>query len=436
MHSSVFTNPCAAWLIGFAIAFVATRAEAQTSTDSLRVASLIRQLGSESYPERTRAHDELSRLGEVPREQLLAALKSDEPEVRLRAKELLKRLQVDDLWSASRVTPPAELTKAGEIITAIATQTGNRVLLGDQYAAFNDQPFVLPQGKHEFWPLLDAICAQTGNRFRPHYDSRQPGLVAIVGQRPQYPLTYGGPVRATIVAARRDFKEEYDYERRTSDVHHAFQINLQFMWEERFRLVAYRSQPELAKARTDTGVDLAIVQPASPVWSVASGGSRQVSISMRLQPPPVTAAKLTNFDLRWDLVAVGDLATLEIANPDLGKTGFQDDVQLAIESCQSGDSGRCELIAVVNRDALTTEPQDVFFQEHDLVLVDQHGREFRQQSQSHSVSDAGVRLKVHYTGDSPDSEPAKVIFRYPRIRAQRTIDLKFVDVPLPVAKPE
>jgi hypothetical protein len=423
-------------IAGIVVGLFSAPAVAQEPADSLRVASLIRQLGSESYPERTKAHHELAKLGGLPREQLQEALKHAEPEVRLRAKELLKRLQVDDLWSASHIALDGNELKAGEVISQLSTQTGNRVLLGDQYAAFNDQPIKLTAGRHDFWPLLDTICAQTGNRVRPHYDTRQPGLVAIVGQRPQYPVTYTGPVRATITSARRDFKEEFDYERRTSDVHHAFLINLQFMWEERFRLVAYRSQPELIGARTDTGVELTIVQPASPTWSVASNGSRQVSMSLRLQPPPVSAARLASLDLRWGLVAVGDLATIEIASPDMGKAKFQDDVHLAIESCLPSDGGRCELIVTVNRDVLVTEPQDVFFQEHDLLLVDQHGREYRQQSQSHSVNDAGVRLKVTYTGDSTDSEPAKMVFRYPRIRAQRALDLKFVDVPLPVAKPE
>lgn len=430
--------PFASW-VALVICFSATApnaAHAQEPADAVRVASLIRQLGSESYPERTQAHAELVKLGDLPREQLFVALKSTEPEVRLRAKELLKRLLVDDLWSAGRVTIDAHEMKAGELLSLLATQTGNRVLLGDQYASFHDQAVALTPGRHEFWPLLDRVCAESGNRYRPHYDTRQPGLVAIAGQRPQYPLAYGGPVRAAITSARREFKEDFDYERLTGDVHHAFQINLQFMWEERFRLVAYRSQPELLSATTDTGAELVVVQPASPTWSVASNGSRQVAMNLRLQPPPVAARQLKSLVLRWGLVAVGDLATIEIPWPDADKQRYQDDVQLTVESCLSHDGGRCELVVVVQRDVVVTEPQDVFFQEHDLLLVDQHGHEFRQQSQSHSVSDAGVRIKVNFTGESPDAQPSRLVFRYPRIRAQRALDLKFVDVPLPGAKPD
>ena len=409
---------------------------AQPPDSAIRVASLIRLLGSESYAARVQAHSELAKLGTLSREQLVAALNDPEAEIRLRARELLKQLKVEELWNASRVAIDSTDAKAGEALQLIATQTSNRIVLGDQYGNFREQTVALSTGLHPFWLLMDEICSQSGNRFRAHYDTRQPGLVAVAGARTKFPVAYSGPLRSTITAARRAFNEELDYEGLDSDVTHTFQLGLQMMWEERFQLVAYRTQPELVQARTDAGIDLSAPQAPSSTWSIAGGGARQVSMNIRLQPPAVTVRKLESLKLRWGLIAIGDMATIETSELDSAKPLFQDDVQLSIESCQAFDGGRCEVTLGVLRDAIITEPQDLFFHENEVTLFDKQGRPFRQQGQSHSLTETGAKLKITFVGEANDSAPAKLAFRYPRIRSHRSLDLEFRDVPLPVAKPE
>ncbi len=198
----------------------------------------------------------------------------------------------------------------------------------DQYGAFEDKPIDAKFEPGEFWPTVDEVCRRTGNRLRPHYDSRQPGIVLTTGNPGSYPIAYSGPIRAQITSARRAFSEDLDYETGRSETTHTFQINLQMMWEDRLRLIAYRSQPELVTARTDAGTTVASTQPSAVGWNVAGSGTRQLTMNLRLHPPATSAKKLDQLTLKWGLIAVGDMADLTVTDFSMKTPFYQDDVEL------------------------------------------------------------------------------------------------------------
>src|SRR5436190_23968486 len=99
--------------------------------------------------------------------------------------------------------------------------------MGDQYGAFDDKPLDVDFAQGEFWRALDESCRRTHNRLRPHYDSRQPGIVLTAGEPGGYAVAYAGPIRAQITSGRRSYSEDLDYEADKSDVTHTFQINFQ-----------------------------------------------------------------------------------------------------------------------------------------------------------------------------------------------------------------
>ena len=165
--------------------------------------------------------------------------------------------------------------------------------MGDQFGAFHDQDVKLTCAEGPFWEVLDALCLASENHFRPHYDSRSPGVVVVSGPPGKQPLAYAGPVRGRITSARRVFIEELNYEDVSSEKTHTFQINLEMMWEDRFRLVAYRSQPELVEALTDTGAQLTPSQASASGWNVATAGTRQLTMNLRLHPPSPSAREWT-----------------------------------------------------------------------------------------------------------------------------------------------
>jgi hypothetical protein len=400
------------------------------------VASLVRALGHDDYRIRASADEQLAKLGGKAKEQLAKAEADPDPEVRLRARELLKQIKIDELWQAGRFEFLDVDKAASQAIAAIAGQTGNHILLGDQYGNFEDKPLTTKLAAAEYWPALDEICRHTGNKLRQHYDTREPALVVTAGEHGKFPIAYSGPIRAQITSAKRAYSEEIDFETAKSERSHTFQLGLQMMWEDRFHLIAYRSQPELVLARTDAGTEIAAVQPGTTGWNVAGGGTRQLTMTLKLHPPATAASKLETLTLKWGVIAVGDMATLTIDDLEDRKPHFQDDVELRIEQVELSGTQRCELGLLVLRNLVLSDPQEAFFQECEVELLDQNKTPYRKQGQNNSYESDGARMKLSFVGESAESKPTSLRFTYPRIRSQRDVVITFKDVPLPNGRPE
>lgn len=401
----------------------------------IRVARLIERLASGSYADRVVASDELAGLAVAARAQLEVAATGDDPEVRLRAKQLLRRLNEDELWLASAVDCRLKQVAASEGLAMIARQSGNRLLVGDEYGVFKDRPVDLDHSSAPFWLVVDQLCQQSGNRVRPHFDTRNPGLVVVAGSSGRYPVAYAGPVKVQINRARRLFSEELDYEQHSSDKTHSFQFDLQAIWEDRFRLVAYRLQPELVEAVTDRGVRLS-GQSTTSGWNIAGPSTRQVSLNLRMQPPATSSTLLKTIRLKWELIVVGDMSHIDVE--DLASTAphFQDDLELVVEAMTMSPGPRCELTLRIVSESVVSDPADLIFCENEIELFDEHGRPFRKQGQTNSISDQAALVKLSFVGDDVHGQPQQLRFHYPRIRSQRELEIVFRDVPLPLGRPE
>jgi hypothetical protein len=420
-----------AWLT----ALLGRSSPAEEPDTQVRVARLIERLASGSYADRVVASDELAALSVAARDQLAEAAQGDDPEVRLRAKQLLRKLSEDELWLPSLVDCHLKQVSAAEGLAAIARQSGNRLLVGDEYGIFKDRPVDLDHTSAVFWLAVDELCRQTGNRVRPHFDTRHPGLVVVAGSSGKHPVAYAGPVKVQINRARRLFSEELDYEQHASEKNHSFQLDLQAIWEDRFRLVAYRLQPELVEAVTDTGSRLS-GQSTISGWNIAGPSTRQVSMNLRMQPPATTSKVLKTMRLKWELIAVGDMAYLDINDLTSTAPHFQDDVELAIEAVEIAAGPRCELTLRIISDSVVSDPADLIFCENEIELFDDQGRPFRRLGQTNTISDPAALVKVSFAGDETHSNPKRLRFHYPRIRSQRELEIVFRDVPLPLGRPE
>ncbi len=133
-------------------------------------------------PSEMRPKSNWQKSGAAAREHLLAAVESPDPEIRLRAKKLLRGLRINELWAPTQVQHPADQTAASAALMTIGRQTGNRVLAGDQYGTFHDRIVTMERLEGTFWEMIDQLCRSSGNRVRPHYDTRRPGLVLASGQ--------------------------------------------------------------------------------------------------------------------------------------------------------------------------------------------------------------------------------------------------------------
>lgn len=418
------------------VASLATLNAEPPEPGEIRVARLIRELGAGDYSKREAADEQLARLGDLSRAHLEQALNDEDVEVRLRAKRLLERLKLDELWAAGSVRIQSQGQSASKALLELAAQSGNHIYIGDPYGNFAEKTLEANYASMSYWEAVDDICHRTGNRVRPHYDMHTPGIVISAGAAGNYPRAYAGPVRAQITSARRVFIEELNYEEQKAELTHSFQINLQFTWEDRFRIVGYATQPELVEAMTDTRATVSAAQPSGGGWNATTRGLRQVAAGMKLNPVPVSAKTLEFLKIKWGLIAIGEPAVLEVPRLEPERLYSQDDLAMRVEAIEKQPTAKYMLTLNVVRDLAMPEPQEVIFQEYEVELFDGQGRAFRLLSQTHALTERGVQLKVAYVGESADSEPQALKLRYPRLRARRDLELVFRHVPLPVNKPQ
>ncbi len=403
----------------------------------VRVAKLIRDLGSPSYTKRETATQALSDIGATSREGLEAALQDSDPEVRLRAALLLKRLNVERLWQGSPVKLAATTMKASEAVTALGKQTENEVAVGDQYGTFQENEVHFDGGDGQFWPIVDELCRQSGNRVRPRYGSSRPGLVFVSGDCGDYPVAYAGPVRAQITAAKRIFIEEYDYEDTTSETTHTFQFTLLLSWENRFRVVAHQTKLDVVEAVADVPARIFGHETTDGGWQVVENSVQQFSTTMRLQPPPQAATSLKRLTLSWDLIAVGEPANLVIEDFGDDTVHRQEDLSLHVQKMEQVSETRYEMVIAVSRDLLVPEPEEILFLENDFALFDADGRPFELRGQSRlGINDGVAKMKLTFVAPTANVHPAQFVLTYPRIRDRRALPITFENVPLPVARPE
>jgi hypothetical protein len=401
-----------------------------------RVARLIQQLGSEQYRERDTASGELAKFGTTVRRQLEAAATSSDPEVRLRAGELLMQVRTLDLWSPSVVDVQVQQAPLSRVVGRLVEQSSNHVRIGDLNGRFNERPVSLNFPAGTFWEVLDEACRQSHNRVRCHYDTREPGFLLMAGLPNGAPTAYSGPMRAQITRLVRTFSDRVDFGDDGPQRVHAFDLDVQMVWEDRFRLVGFRTNPVIVEAVIPGGETLTPVQGVAGNWQAASASTKQLSARLGLSPPPVAARKLERLTLRWSLMAIGEMKQLSIDGPAESRKASRDDVELTIDSLDRRDRDRCEVACVVMRDMVLPEPAEIAFQEYRLDLQDEEGRVWRNQNPSFLLTDRGVQIRTTFVRDGTQGEPNALVLHYPGLRSQRDLEFAFTDVPVPHARPE
>lgn len=417
--------------------------------EPVRVARLVERLGSASFQDRSDAARELAALGPEGRAELERAAASSDPEIRLRAEQLLRRIKLAAFWQEVPYRGTHRQESTSKIVARLSEATGNRLLVDSDLAPFREavldlspnsvgegllQPANSPVGEG-FWPWADRICRASGNRIRPTYPPQPAGLVLVEGPLGNAPVAYAGPIRGQVTTIRRAYTEEVDLETGEADITHTFRVNLSYLWEDRCHLVAFRTQPRLVEAVTDTGERLTCAHAVAQAWNVVGRGSRTLSNHLMLHPPATAAKTLDRLSLAWGLIAVGEYASLDIAGLEEPTVRRQEGIELAVERCaRSGD--RWEVVLVVNRDLAIPEPEEILFVENQVELWDGQRRPFTLGDQTGTLTARGVRLSLWFAAPTAESVPRALRFSYPTLRAQQDVELKFRGVPLPRSRPQ
>jgi hypothetical protein len=437
MHRSQFGKPPAlAPLTAIVYLLIVGRTAAEEPAATPRVARLVEQLGSARYSERAAATSELAKLGSSVRDHLEAASQSADPEVRMRAGDLLAQIRTLDLWAPSIIDCRLQNEPVSRVVAFLAEQSGNHIRLSDFNGKFNERPVSLNFPVGTFWQVLDETCRQSSNRIRCHYDTREVGFLLLAGAASTAPTAYAGPCRAQINRLLRTFSDRLDFGDDGPQRLHAFDIDVQMIWEDRFRLVGFRSNPVIVEATTSTGETLTPVQGVAGNWQACGPSTKQLQARLGLSPPPVAAHQLDRLTLRWSLMAIGEMRQLVTNELNEGQRIARDGVQAVIDAVDRRDRDRIEIACVISRDISLPEPAEIVFQEYRLDLHDAEGRAWRNQGSSFLLTDRGVQVRTTFLRDSDQEQPKSLVVHYPGVRSQRDVDFTFLKVPLPRSRPE
>lgn len=412
----------------------ATQTQSPQSQPPERVARLIRDLGSDSYLRRQAAGEQLKALGSVSILPLEVAKDSADPEVRIRAQDLLQELKLSALWEATPVTIAAENRAAADLFREIARQSGNGLTLGGGDSGVNDVPLTANFERTPFWQVVDDLCRQSGNKLAKFTDRTETRLGISRGEQSVAPVAYSGPLRGQVLSVKRAFSEELNFTGRPARAH-TFQLMLQLEWEERFRLIGYRQAPRVVEAVTESGEVLELTARAVDDWVAASPGSRQVTFKLELSPPPIAAQRIARLRLAWEVSAAGDFA--EVIVPDLGTSKIYEaqDARITLESHIIRPYQRQELQVRIDRVFPDWQPREMFYLENEVQLLDADGKQLKLEQADWSSQSTGLMVRARYLG-STAGPPKTVRVKYPRLRDRREIEIEFADIPLPRTLPD
>ena len=396
---------------------------------------LIERLGQSSHVERERASEDLRAMGEDARSMLVDAAGHHDPEVVLRAAELLQELRLDDLWRPGLVTYSGADVPLSDVLDAVSEQTDNALLAGDAWSTFKDGHVTVSWDLTPFWVAVDDLCRLSGNRWTLHHDTNNPGVVLAEGFYADRPTAYGGPVRAVISSAIRSFREEINFDDDRRDLVHMFTMHVVMTWEQGLRVVANRSAPTVTAAVASTGEDLSS-KPKLESWATSSRGPGSVVFTVEIQPPPVAATHLSRLVLSWGLVVVGHEAEVDVPLEGLPRTVEQDDAVLTVSADTELDKGVLVLTVRCRRNRAAPHPVDCQLSENTYELLDEDGSQMTRRSRSNSMVGGDVQTKLTYHVGKRKSRPPVLRVTYPRLRSRREVELTFTDVPLPTARPE
>jgi hypothetical protein len=164
--------------------------------------ALIEKLGSASYAERE-ATKSLESLGSKALPALRSALKAKDPEVRIRAKAMINRIEGNLLIQESLVRLDFKDVSLDEIVKSLKKQTGAEVTLGAPGPEFAGRRITLRETQPvPFWKAIDRICAEAKLSFQYQYMGPR-GQSLVLSSQPNLvnqPSYYHGPFRVSIVS--------------------------------------------------------------------------------------------------------------------------------------------------------------------------------------------------------------------------------------------
>lgn len=393
----------------------ATRLTAQEPPPAARIARLVQQLGDRSYRNRREASELLAGMGLAARQALQAAVESNDPELRLRARQLLDRIRLLEIWSSTPLPLNAQYASTSEALRDLAERSQNQLRLGTSGSALREKPIQLAQQPLCFWEWIETIGRQTGNRLHPS-PINQPGLVLVEGPWPNHPAAHAGPFRLELQSLEMPKGETPGPA-----------VDLQLRVEPRCTLVAFWHQPQLRSVQVE-GQDAAIFPVQSSPWRVHVGKSL---IDRRLALPPGVLPPRGRATLKftWGCMLVSEFRHLELPRVAAGVQAAQDDLQVLVESIEPAAGGSTVVVLHALRHQVEIDPPDAIGQELSLKVLRADGTPAEVTHQDHQLLPNGLKATLHIA-NLPPATPPRIQVRYPRVRSYKEVEFVLRDVDL------
>src|SRR5262245_20089639 len=137
-----------------------------STADTKKIDELIKQLGSDTFDEREKAHKALDEIGEPALKALNAARDSKDLETKKRATMLAEpieaRLNSARILKAKEVQLVFKDKPIADAVAEIAKKTGYTIKLHDPENKLKDKKVTLDTGKTTFWNALAQFCEKAG----------------------------------------------------------------------------------------------------------------------------------------------------------------------------------------------------------------------------------------------------------------------------------
>lgn len=141
-------------------------APAPQTTGPEKIAQLIERMGSADFTERENANLQLEAIGVPALESLRKATKSDDPEIRRRAEELVGKLErraaTEKALAPKKVRLTFKETPLLEALLSLHKQSGFDIELQDPEGKLKSRTVTLDTGEVSFWEALDSFCLKAG----------------------------------------------------------------------------------------------------------------------------------------------------------------------------------------------------------------------------------------------------------------------------------
>lgn len=397
--------------------------------DSARAKVLVEELAHPDFATRERAQLRLREMGRAAEAALKKVLDSPDIEQRLRARELTRELARRDLWEPSRIRLAARDTLATDLFQAIAAQSGNPINWGRSPKSFTQKLDVAFDGA-TYWAAVDDIARRARIVPRVYDDPNRGGLVLTHGDPGIAPVSLQGPLRLTLLTARRATTRALHFGDGGVDEQDTLELSSSLFWEQKLALCRYSGRPRIVEAKTDAGEDLALEKPTSAGIMHLTRRQRQLVFSSQLRAPARPAKRWTKLAFQWELTAAGLFETLELALRESVRHAENGGYELEIIDARELDD-RAEIVVQWSRPIPYDRMNLTDMVDEYLEIVDAEGRTLPFNPHQVLGGRESVRYVVHVL--KKDGTPATVRFHVAMLKSERTVRFEFRDVPMPVS---